>query len=29
MGYEVAGVDISPTMLRIARSKVKGAKIRF
>jgi SAM-dependent methyltransferase len=29
MGYEVAGVDISPTMLRIARSKVKGAKLRF
>jgi SAM-dependent methyltransferase len=29
MGYEVTGVDLSSTMLRIARNKDKGGKIRF
>jgi ubiquinone/menaquinone biosynthesis C-methylase UbiE len=29
LGYEVVGVDISPTMLRIAKEKGKEAKVRF
>ena len=29
LGYEVTGVDISQTMLKIAKEKDKGAKIRF
>lgn len=29
LGYEVTGVDISPTMLKIAKEKDKEAKIRF
>jgi ubiquinone/menaquinone biosynthesis C-methylase UbiE len=28
-GYEVIGVDVSPTMLRKAREKTRGAKIAF
>jgi ubiquinone/menaquinone biosynthesis C-methylase UbiE len=29
LGYEVTGVDVSPTMLKIAKEKDKEAKIRF
>jgi 2-polyprenyl-3-methyl-5-hydroxy-6-metoxy-1,4-benzoquinol methylase len=29
MGYQVTGVDVSPTMLKIAKAKDKEAKIRF
>jgi len=29
LGYEVTGVDVSPTMLEIAKAKDKEAKIRF
>jgi len=29
MGYQVTGVDVSPTMLKIAKAKDKKAKIRF
>jgi ubiquinone/menaquinone biosynthesis C-methylase UbiE len=29
LGYEVVGIDISPTMLKIAKEKSKGAKVRF
>jgi len=29
MGYQVTGVDVSPTMLKIAKTKDKEAKIRF
>jgi ubiquinone/menaquinone biosynthesis C-methylase UbiE len=29
MGYKVTGVDVSPAMLRIAKTKDKEAKIRF
>ena len=29
LGYEVVGIDISPTMLRIAKEKRKEAKIKF
>jgi 2-polyprenyl-3-methyl-5-hydroxy-6-metoxy-1,4-benzoquinol methylase len=29
MGYQVTGVDVSPTMLKIAKAKEKEAKIRF
>jgi ubiquinone/menaquinone biosynthesis C-methylase UbiE len=29
MGYQVTGVDVSPTMLKIAKEKDKEAKIRF
>jgi 2-polyprenyl-3-methyl-5-hydroxy-6-metoxy-1,4-benzoquinol methylase len=29
LGYQVTGVDLSPTMLKIAKTKDKKAKIRF
>ncbi len=29
LGYQVTGVDVSPTMLKIAKAKDKEAKIRF
>jgi ubiquinone/menaquinone biosynthesis C-methylase UbiE len=29
MGYQVTGVDVSPTMLKIAKTKDKEAKIKF
>jgi ubiquinone/menaquinone biosynthesis C-methylase UbiE len=29
LGYEVVGVDISPTMLKIAKEKEKEAKVTF
>jgi ubiquinone/menaquinone biosynthesis C-methylase UbiE len=29
LGYQVTGVDVSPTMLKIAKTKDKEAKIRF
>jgi ubiquinone/menaquinone biosynthesis C-methylase UbiE len=29
LGYEVVGVDISPTMLKIAKKKEKEAKVKF
>jgi ubiquinone/menaquinone biosynthesis C-methylase UbiE len=29
MGYQVTGVDVSPTMIKIAKKKDKKAKIRF
>jgi len=29
MGYQVTGVDVSPTMLKIAKTKDRKAKIRF